>query len=225
MEKLEQYRTIELFQATPRHRHLLTTEDLFGKSRGKMFGVLEGIRQNGKTALLYAFSGQFNSLWNVPGWAPPLFDVHEFMQLNNPAEKRIKTLGKELERESLHSTEWHSIKQERKRLSRLLMEHIHGLYRLTNFQGETATLREAFCGPAGIPTGTGDCCGPKLLNQAARLNIKPLGIAEFFWGKENRSKSRQHGHFYSSCSSKCEPILGFLLCGLNAWTDRRKNEK
>jgi len=214
MEKLEKQQTIELFQTAPQYRHLLVTDDLFGQSRGKMFGVLEGIRQNGRTVRLYAFSGQFNGLWNVPGWAPPLFDVREFLQVNNPEEKRIKALGKALEKEALHCAGWYAARRERRKRSRRLMENIHALYRLTNFHGETASLREAFCGPTGIPTGTGDCCAPKLLNQAAILHIKPLGIAEFFWGRENRSKSRRHGHFYSSCSSKCEPILGYLLCGL-----------
>lgn len=227
MEKLEKHQTIELFQTIPRHSHLLITDDLFGKSRGKMFGVLEGVRRNGKTVRLYAFSGQFNGLWDVPGWAPPLFAISEFQKINSPEEKRIKTLGMELAKETLHCARWHTIHRERRKRSRLLMEKIHTLYRLTNFHGETVSLHEAFVGPGGIPTGTGDCCAPKLLNQAAALHIKPLGIAEFFWGKENKSKSRHHGHFYSSCSSKCEPILGFLLCGIDTLPEptNKKNKQ
>jgi hypothetical protein len=95
------------------------------------------------------------------------------------------------------------------------MLDIHGLYRLTNFRGETASLEEAFIGSNGIPTGTGDCCAPKLLNYAAKNNLRPLGISEFFWGKENRSGGHRHGAFAASCAEKCQPILGFMLCGLN----------
>ena len=95
------------------------------------------------------------------------------------------------------------------------MRDIHSLYRLTNFRGETTTLDEAFIGDSGIPTGTGDCCAPKLLHFAAQNDLRPLGISEFFWGKENISGEHHHGSFSSSCVEKCRPILGFMLCGLD----------
>ena len=86
---------------------------------------------------------------------------------------------------------------------------------LTNFRGETKPLNDIFQDKNGIPTGTGDCCAPKLLNFAVKNNLTPLGLAEFYWGKENKSATRQHGRFYQSCTSKCQPILGFMLCGLD----------
>ena len=95
-----------------------------------------------------------------------------------------------------------------------LMQQIHRLYRLKNFRGQEISLFSAYSGKNGIPTGTGDCCAPKLLNLAASRGLIPLGLAEFYWGRENRSKSRIHGHFYPSCREKCQPILGFMLCGL-----------
>ena len=213
MRQLEERQTIELFRPAPHLSHLLTTDTLFGKSRGKMFGILEGIDQNGRRVQLHAFSGQYNGIWDVPGWAPPLFDLPTFQQINGAEEKNIKALGRQLDKEKIHSPQWLALKKERKKRSRLLMEKLHGLYQLTNFRGETSSLHSAFSGPEGIPTGTGDCCGPKLLNQAALLGIKPYTMAEFFWGKENRSATRQHSWFYPPCRSKCKPILGFLLCG------------
>ena len=72
------------------------------------------------------------------------------------------------------------------------------------------TLHEAFIESKGIPTGTGDCCAPKLLNFAAQNNLRPLGISEFFWGRENKS-----GNIITPFSillqRKCRPILG-LCC-------------
>ena len=41
-----------------------------------------------------------------------------------------------------------------------------------------------------------------------------FGLAEFYWGRENRSGNRRHALFYPSCEEKCRPILGFMLCGL-----------
>jgi tRNA pseudouridine32 synthase/23S rRNA pseudouridine746 synthase len=40
-------------------------------------------------------------------------------------------------------------------------------------------------------------------------------MAEFWWGMSPDSEVRIHGHFYPSCKSKCEPILGHMLKGLS----------
>jgi tRNA pseudouridine32 synthase/23S rRNA pseudouridine746 synthase len=42
-----------------------------------------------------------------------------------------------------------------------------------------ATNDEAFL---GFPAGTGDCCAPKLLHEAALRGLKPVGLAEFWFG-------------------------------------------
>ena len=36
--------------------------------------------------------------------------------------------------------------------------------------------------PMMLPGGTGDCCAPKLLADAAARGLRPVGIAEFFLG-------------------------------------------
>lgn len=116
---------------------------------------------------------------------------------------------------SHHSSAWREIHRKRKNMSRELMLRIQHLYSLTNFLGETATLFTAYIPAGGIPTGTGDCCAPKLLNFAAKNNLIPIGITEFYWGRANSSGTRHHGFLYPSCPEKCEPILGFMLCGLD----------
>jgi tRNA pseudouridine32 synthase / 23S rRNA pseudouridine746 synthase len=40
-------------------------------------------------------------------------------------------------------------------------------------------------------------------------------MAEFWWGQSPKSEIRKHKEFYPACRSKCEPILGFMLQGLN----------
>ncbi|MFZ1986822.1 MAG: hypothetical protein WAU91_20595, partial [Desulfatitalea sp.] len=60
----------------------------------------------------------------------------------------------------------------------------------------------------------GDCCAPKLLNAAAKQKLAPKSLAEIFWGRTNRSGTRQQGIFYTACPEKCQPILGFMLCGI-----------
>ena len=40
-------------------------------------------------------------------------------------------------------------------------------------------------------------------------------MGEFWYGRSPETAVRTHGHFYPSCTSKCGPLLGFMLKGLN----------
>jgi len=179
-----------------------------------MFGILECVTPDNSHVQLYGFSGQFNGQWLVEGWVPPLFDVDDFHNLNHTREKEIKSLTHEIDELPSQTDEWLRLRKIRRTKSQELMIDIHALYRLTNFKGETKTLREVFGGKNNIPTGTGDCCAPKLLNCAARNKLTPTGICEFFYGRETKSGSHSHGEFSIPCLERCAPILGFMLCGL-----------
>ena len=215
MEWLKLHKNIDIFSGQPAEEKW-STEPLFGAARGKMFGVLECETTEGTRVFLHGFSGQFSATWKITGWVPPLFDITAFNLLNVPNERRIKKISQQINRmngiqppmDSIHV-----LKKKRKQFSQKLMVDIHQLYNVHNFNNEHATLRHAFLGNGGIPSGTGDCCAPKLLNYAAQRNLSPRSIAEFYWGKENRSKTKKHATFYSSCAGKCMPILGFMLCG------------
>ncbi|MCG6930710.1 MAG: hypothetical protein LJE64_09155 [Desulfofustis sp.] len=211
MERLERSGSIALW---PEHLDLpaLSTDPLFGDSRGKMFGVLEALDRHRQTHFLYAFSGQYNGLWQVPGWAPPLFDVERFQRFNGPQEAHIKALTRRIEQEN-EATAIARLKAERTGRCRRLMNAIHGLYVLNNARGDTATLDEVLGTDRGKPTGIGDCCAPKLLNHAAVIGLRPVSLVEFYFGRCNRSQSKHHKRFYPPCTDKCEPLLGFLLCG------------
>ncbi len=103
------------------------------------------------------------------------------------------------------------LKQARKELSRELQAEMHAAYSLVNFLGKSRSLQELM--PTNsIPTGTGDCCAPKLLHCAAVHNLKPLAMAEFWWGAPSGDKVP--GEFYGACSDRCQPLMGFLLSGL-----------
>jgi len=185
---------------------------LFGSARGQMFGVLVCRDGAGRRHELKAFSGQYNGVWEVPGWAPPLVDPGEFSRVIAVDEPRIKDMTRRLEALRPEDPGRAALLRERRELSRSLMARIFALYRLRNFRGETRALAEVFSGGA-MPTGTGECCAPKLLQHAAASGLVPLGLAEFYFGRENRARTRRHGDFYPPCTEKCRPILGFLLCG------------
>lgn len=65
------------------------------------------------------------------------------------------------------------------------------------------------------PAGAGECAAPKLLQFAYLNQLKPIALAEFWWGASPKSEIRKHGHFYPACRGKCEPILGHMLKGLD----------
>lgn len=103
------------------------------------------------------------------------------------------------------------LKQQRKQLSQQLQSEMYDSYRVTNFAGETRSLSRLL---TSMPTGTGECCAPKLLHYAATHGLKPLAMAEFWWGESVGDKIQ--GEFYGACVERCQPILGFLLSGIQS---------
>ncbi len=183
---------------------------------GKMLGLALCRDASGRVQRLLAFSGMYNGLWLVDGWVGPIFDLQAFAALHGPVEREIKVLDRKLALLPVSSPERQELRRHRRELSRRNMAAIHDLYQLKNFRGEQRPLREFFlC--SGPPSGAGDCCAPKLLHHAQRLGLSPYSMAEFFWGagKVDAARAgRKHGHRYLPCHAKCQPILGFQLCGL-----------
>ncbi|WP_026731226.1 RluA family pseudouridine synthase [Fischerella sp. PCC 9605] len=105
------------------------------------------------------------------------------------------------------------LKQRRKELSRQLQAQMHAVYSLTNFFGKSRSLQQLM--PQGLPTGTGECCAPKLLHYAATHAFKPLAMAEFWWGSSSANQDKIQGEFYGACAERCQPLMGFLLSGLS----------
>lgn len=214
MDHLRQQARIDGLVPEERPDPRCATDFLFGEAGGKMFGMLACRADDGSRVVLRAFSGQFNGLWKVPGWVGPIFDVAAFTALVRGPEWEIKQLGQELRYLDVEDDRYRALRRQRRQISRQLMRRIHGLYTLVNFRGESAPLLRAFWDDRLPPTGTGDCCAPKLLHHAARHGLRPEAMAEFFWGYPNDSGTKEHGRFYPPCAGKCRPILGFQLCGL-----------
>ena len=93
------------------------------------------------------------------------------------------------------------------------------------------------------PWGVGDCAAPKLLHAARELGLRPTGLAEVWHEALSLRPSRcaasdemprsaaaaaasglartrrKHGSFHAACAERCEPIMGFMLCGAEADPD------
>jgi len=103
-----------------------------------------------------------------------------------------------------------AFQEKRASISADLQRQIFEAYQFLDASGETKSLLDIFT-EEQAPAGAGECAAPKLLNYAFANNLKPISMAEFWWGASPSSEIRKHGHFYPACKSKCQPILGHML--------------
>ncbi|MGV3707781.1 MAG: RluA family pseudouridine synthase [Gemmatimonas sp.] len=193
---------------------------------GKMFGVLVVAAPDGTVGYLRAFSGMVNGQWDIDGWAPATFDRATRDDVWIPGEAEMLDFSARraafLE-ERLANTNAAAIKrtdaavraldETRTARSRTLMTQIQDSYHFANALGESRSLRSIFS-PAEPPAGAGDCAAPKLLAEAYRRGLRPLALAEFWWGATASTGDRREGVFYAACRGKCLPILTHMLGGL-----------
>lgn len=105
------------------------------------------------------------------------------------------------------------LKKQRKNASADLQQQIFEQYQFLNAKGKSKSLQDIFSQTAlRTPlAGAGECAAPKLLHYAFLHHLKPLALAEFWWGASPKSEIRQHKHFYPACLGKCQPILAHML--------------
>jgi tRNA pseudouridine32 synthase/23S rRNA pseudouridine746 synthase len=107
----------------------------------------------------------------------------------------------------------------RRIVCRALMKRLHDTYEVPNARGERGPLRALFA-PGEPPSGAADCAAPKLLAHAFTHGLRPLALAEFWWGTPPSSGGRVSGAFYAACRDKCAPLLPFMLEGLRVAAPR-----
>ncbi|MBQ2808010.1 MAG: RNA pseudouridine synthase [Bacteroidaceae bacterium] len=110
-----------------------------------------------------------------------------------------------------------AMKEERKRRSAALQEWLFTNFKVLNARGDSKDLLSIFKEHRGVlpPAGSGECAAPKLLQYAYKHGCTPVVMAEFWVGNSPQGEVRRDGCFYGSCKSKCEPILSFMLQGLD----------
>ena len=137
----------------------------------------------------------------------------EYKRLEKEWKKRLE----ELETEVRHfDIEIERLKTERKERSAALQRKLFEQFRMLNAHGEVKDLYTIFEQTVQKvpPAGAGECALPKLLQYAYLHQLKPLAMAEFWWGDSPKNEIRHHGYYYPSCKGKCEPILQHMLQGL-----------
>ena len=187
--------------------------------KGKMFGVLVVKMDDGRGLMeeepaygfLAAYSGLLAGRNDWPFFVPPVYDAQQ-------PDGHFKTTEREI------SLATHLSPLISKKMSQDLQLWLFHQYQLLNARGEVKDLvdiwqayysrpklRQKFPLPPG---GTGDCCAPKLLQYAYQQGLKPVCMAEFWWGATTKEEIRQHLNYYPACRGKCKPILTWMLEGL-----------
>ena len=185
--------------------------------QGKMFGVLVVKTPTGEVGYLAAFSGNLAGSNHHDYFVPPVYDLLNPDGYFKEEEARISAINVVLNHTNDNNQETiETLKEERKQRSIALQQWIFEQFRLRNARDEEQDIYSIFTQTAhrNPPAGTGECAAPKLLQYAYLNNLQPLAMAEFWWGDSPKGEIRRHGHYYPACRHKCEPILNFMLQGL-----------
>ena len=180
-------------------------------SEGKMFGVLVAEDSEGRLGFLAAYSGLLCGRNDWEYFVPPVFDAQQ-------PDGYFKQKERDIMASSRH-----------KEMSQDLQLWLFRQYRMLNANGDSRDLVEIWRDYHNNPKiqkkfplppgGTGDCCAPKLLQYAYQYKLKPVCMAEFWWGPSPASEIRHHGEFYPACRGKCKPVLTWMLQGLDVDPD------
>lgn len=177
--------------------------------RGKMFGVLVCETKDGERGFLAAFSGTLDHQTIHSYFVPPIFDLMAPNSYFKKEEKEISQINQKIKEEDSPG-----LRTERKQRSIALQRWLFSQYKILNYKGEEKEMLTLF-GNSIPPSGTGDCCAPKLLQYAFKMGMRPLCMAEFWMGESPKEEIRVEGNFYPACSAKCKPLLQHMLQGMD----------
>lgn len=144
----------------------------------------------------------------------------ELHRMKKEWKQRVETAKNKMEsyKEAIHN-----LKLQRRLKSDALQNWLFSHFIMLNARGERRSLLAIWLQNSSLarigvtipPSGTGECCEPKLLQYAFDNDLKPLCMAMFWWGPSPKTEIRHHQHFYPACNAKCKPLLQFMLQGLD----------
>lgn len=196
-------------------------------AQGKMLGILVVDLPNNNSPLpsrvhninnvhyLAAYSGVVNGLDDdIQYFVPPIYDLQQPDDFYLIKDAEITAINNQLLNLEPNSPEAKALQHKRHELSMALQREIFTHFNLLDSTGSYyRNIVDIFAdAKRGLPPGgTGECCAPRLLQYALNHKLKPLYLAEFWYGASPRTIVRHHGSFYPSCIEKCSPLLRHQL--------------
>jgi tRNA pseudouridine32 synthase/23S rRNA pseudouridine746 synthase len=141
--------------------------------------------------------------------------------LNNVTRYWNYRLNETKDKIAVFSTQIDTLKEERKTRSAALQQYLFDQYQFLDSEKVTKGLSQLFTATKeqNPPAGAGECAAPKLLQYAFLNDLKPIAMAEFWWGQSPNTEIRKHQQFYPACQGKCKPILTHMLNGIEMDTN------
>lgn len=198
------------------------------KGQGLMIGSLVCWEKSmndgtGRRVVLYAVSGNgkvlevssnetFANLFKektffVPSIVSP-DDIDSALKKN---DKKIHELTDKINELPLVSKERKELVAERTSLTDESLKNVFSLYEFTHYTGQKISLNQIITNHSNKlpPTGTGDCCAPKLLSYAFAHGLEPVSMDEVYYGRD--TKNKVNGLSYAPCDERCGYILPSIL--------------
>lgn len=184
----------------------------FSIQRGKMFGVLVVQKCDESLVYLGTVSGKLQGTSVCENFVPSVFDESTDDFFINRGMRELTEIG-DVIKASSDDDEIKHLKEERKLKSWALQQRLFENYRFRNIHGAEVDLLKIFeqSSHGNPPAAAGECAAPKLLQYALENALKPIAVAEFWWGNPPKNNERNHKGFYPACKNKCRPILEYML--------------
>jgi len=184
----------------------------FTKQKGKMFGVLVVEKEDNTYGYLGAISGKIPINASANKFIPSTFDTSTDDFFIDKGMTELTEIGKLIE-STTSLSEAETLTEKRKQKSADIQQQLFENYRFLNVHGDEKDVLQIFehSSHGKPPSAAGECAAPKLLNFALKNGLRPIAIAEFWWGHPPNHKNKEHLAFYPACKNKCRPILEFML--------------
>jgi len=184
----------------------------FFTEKGKMFGVLVVQKKDKTYGYVAAVSGKLPNNIKCDKLVPSIFNDSADDFFINRGMKELTRIGEEIKKSGCQ-LEIDALKKSRKEKSIKLQEQLFRNYTILNLFGIEKNVIEIFkdSSHGSPPSAAGECAAPKLLHHAFKHQLKPIALAEFWWGTLSENTERNHKEFYPACKNKCRPILEYML--------------
>lgn len=189
--------------------HSDQTEDW---KKGKMFGVLVVETEDKQLGYLATFSGKLAGVTHDAVFVPSLFKMATEDDYLTKGMLGLTAMSNQI-KSTADKAEVAQLKKIRKEKSINLQQWLFDQYHFLNHEGATKSLCNIFQDhmQKPPPSAAGECAAPKLFQFAFEHQMKPLAIAEFWWGKASKSSHKKHLNYYPACEERCRPILTYML--------------
>jgi|TARA_B110000908_G_C10264487_1_gene462346 tRNA pseudouridine32 synthase/23S rRNA pseudouridine746 synthase len=184
----------------------------FAANKGKMFGILVVQQEDGAYSYIGTVSGKLPNNATCNKFIPSVFDASVGDFFINKGLTALSEIGNKIK--STHNpSEVTLLKEQRTQKSIALQQRLFENYNFLNLSGKKKNLLEIFkhSSHGNPPVAAGECVAPKLFQYAIKHQLKPIALAEFWWGNPIKNKEKEHAVFYPSCKNRCRPILEYML--------------